>query len=289
MTATPTLNLNHLLELNDVAFVEAAYQVLLSRSPDPAGLEYYVNRLRLGHAKNAVVAQIAMSSETGNTPQDLEGLTELKVRHQKSRHWLWRFLERTTRIERQANRLENELGRLTQLGAQRAEQRHAETMNQLNLMQRSMLEHQNSVTRRLDQTQASVADQLTGFSGRQERLQYGLLEKQTEITSRLERIKHSLIEQQSDLAVSLLRLDSRLAEQKATTEIKATNFDAQLVQLQSRVAEISSSLAALAERLRPPVPTEPTESDLSNLSPRARQMFAGVSQARARATFGRSI
>jgi hypothetical protein len=52
-----------LLELDDEAFVRAAYEALLDRAPDPEGLGNYVEQLRDGMPKVELLASLALSDE----------------------------------------------------------------------------------------------------------------------------------------------------------------------------------------------------------------------------------
>jgi hypothetical protein len=55
--------LEALLELEDEAFVEAAYEALLARAPDPEGRGSYLEQLREGTPKIELLAALALSAE----------------------------------------------------------------------------------------------------------------------------------------------------------------------------------------------------------------------------------
>lgn len=56
-------DLTQLMATHGREFIVRAYQLVLGREPDQAGLEYYVNRLRSGRSKREIVAQIYLSQE----------------------------------------------------------------------------------------------------------------------------------------------------------------------------------------------------------------------------------
>jgi hypothetical protein len=65
---------DELLTLYDEAFVRSAYRTLLDRDADPSGLQHYLSQLRLGIAKQRIIAQIALSPEGKHHALDLPGL-----------------------------------------------------------------------------------------------------------------------------------------------------------------------------------------------------------------------
>ena len=171
-----TQNIDQLLELNDAIFVEGAYQALLGRTPDLEGMRYYLDRLRAGHAKAEIIAQIAASPETRSRGTDLPGLREVASTYKKTRFWLWGIFGRSSRIERQAHRLENEFGRIAQ----------------------------------------EVVDQQTDAANRLDRIKNGLVEQQSDAAVRLYHIEHGLEALQSDAAARLDRLEQGLAALQAS-------------------------------------------------------------------------
>jgi glycosyltransferase involved in cell wall biosynthesis len=56
-------NVDELLGLDGESFVCASYQALLGRHPDPQGLAYYLNRLKMGSNKLSVLCQMSKSTE----------------------------------------------------------------------------------------------------------------------------------------------------------------------------------------------------------------------------------
>ncbi|PCE21888.1 hypothetical protein BWP39_19650 [Paraburkholderia acidicola] len=110
---TTIKHVDDLLDLHDVAFIEATYRVLLMREPDVEGMRYYLRRLRSGHGKAKALAQIAASAEARSRQRELPGLRDLIDRQRRVEHWFWGFFSRGQRIEQQLNRLENELGRFS--------------------------------------------------------------------------------------------------------------------------------------------------------------------------------
>lgn len=171
-----TQNIDQLLELNDAIFVEGAYQALLGRAPDLEGMRYYLDRLRAGHAKAEIIAQIAASPETRSRGTDLPGLREVASTYKKTRFWLWGIFGRSSRIERQTHRLENEFGRIAQ----------------------------------------QVVDQQTDAANRLDRIKNGLVEQQSDAAVRLYHIEHGLEALQSDAAARLDRLEQGLAALQAS-------------------------------------------------------------------------
>lgn len=105
-------HVNQLLALHDIAFVRAAYQHLLRRDADDAGERFYIARLREGIAKADIIFEISQSDEGKRAGAKLAGLREFVVAHPPVRGWGFRStVVRLTRIEKQVNRLENQLGR----------------------------------------------------------------------------------------------------------------------------------------------------------------------------------
>lgn len=67
-------NLESLLAMNDVQFLECAYFTLLKRAPDFEGLNYYLRRLRSGTPKIHILGQLLDSDEARASGGDLPGL-----------------------------------------------------------------------------------------------------------------------------------------------------------------------------------------------------------------------
>ncbi len=108
----PIQHVDQLLDLHGSVFLAAAYQSLLGRSPDVDGERFYLGRLRAGHGKASVIAQLSRSSEakTYEVGLRLAGLDHLITEQKKANHWLWRMFFGTSRIVRRFNQLEYQLG-----------------------------------------------------------------------------------------------------------------------------------------------------------------------------------
>src|SRR5882672_3778559 len=106
-------HVDELLELSDIRFVELVYETLLGREPDPEGMRHYLGRLRAGSDKATVIGEIASSPEAKACGACLLGMNELMAETKWAGGWLRSFRGRA-RAERQLNRIENELGRVTQ-------------------------------------------------------------------------------------------------------------------------------------------------------------------------------
>lgn len=111
-----------LLALHDVAFVQAAYRVLLGREADDSGLAAFVAQVRQGDDKALVMARLALSEEGRQRRVKLAGLDELLRAHApRSRAWPVRALHRLSRafvrpanepLERTLRVLDNRLYRI---------------------------------------------------------------------------------------------------------------------------------------------------------------------------------
>jgi Domain of unknown function (DUF4214) len=71
--------------------VRKAYRSLFNREPDPAGFHYYVEHLRLGFSKVAMLVELAESQEGRRAGVHVLA-TELRLR--RCEHTDWRALER---------------------------------------------------------------------------------------------------------------------------------------------------------------------------------------------------
>lgn len=63
-SATAARTLDELLSYHDQPFVLCAFRTLLSRDPDPEGLNYYLGRVRAGHSKIHILGQLRRSPES---------------------------------------------------------------------------------------------------------------------------------------------------------------------------------------------------------------------------------
>lgn len=73
--------LEDLLSCHDEWFIHNAYHVLLGRSPDPEGMEYYLARIRVGISKVEILAQLLLSKEGKSRLVRIAGLDEAISRH----------------------------------------------------------------------------------------------------------------------------------------------------------------------------------------------------------------
>jgi len=78
--------LDEILALYDEDFVNAAYQLLLKRNPDPEGLQYYLKSIRKGISKIDILGQLRNSSEGQKHP---EPFADLDSTIQKYRRTKW--------------------------------------------------------------------------------------------------------------------------------------------------------------------------------------------------------
>ena len=93
-----------LLELNDAAFVDMSFRLLLGHAPDPGGMEYYINELRHGMTRHQLMRNLADAVGEGARTGHLDGLSAYLARPET--------VSPATLPERLA-RLGNRLGRLT--------------------------------------------------------------------------------------------------------------------------------------------------------------------------------
>jgi len=105
-----------LLRLYDTDFLAAAYETLLGRPLDVAGLQSYLTALREGLDREFVIYTLATSPEGLGFQSDLDGLPQflkLQTRLRKSRFAiLLRFVYRIRRQRLQTNRIETMIGGL---------------------------------------------------------------------------------------------------------------------------------------------------------------------------------
>lgn len=84
-TLPPMTDVAQLLELEDEAFVRAAYQRLLGRPADIEGLDFYTRRVRSGLAKTLIVCEMASSPEGRAHAHTIAGLDTLMEQHDRSK------------------------------------------------------------------------------------------------------------------------------------------------------------------------------------------------------------
>ncbi|MDP2269819.1 MAG: FkbM family methyltransferase [Archangium sp.] len=90
---SPQASVSFLLTLFDVAFVRAAYEVLLGREADPSGLETYLGSLRGGVTRESIIVEIALSEEAKGLGRVVAGLPELLEEAEANRPNLARRLQ----------------------------------------------------------------------------------------------------------------------------------------------------------------------------------------------------
>lgn len=88
----PIRSVDALLAYDDEFFIQHCYQTLLKRDADPAGMAYYLDRLKSGYTKRSIVFDIATSKEAKEIGQSLVGLDTLINEQSMFRHWGWNFL-----------------------------------------------------------------------------------------------------------------------------------------------------------------------------------------------------
>lgn len=104
-------DVSELLIIGGAELVDMAYRTLLKRTPDRAGREHFLERLRAGDGKEAVVLAIANSPEARALPDSLGGLADLRARQARRRGS--RFIRtEVTPLERTLNRLEFAFGEM---------------------------------------------------------------------------------------------------------------------------------------------------------------------------------
>ena len=109
------------MQWHDDVFVEIAYHIMLRRPADVGGRHYYVERLRIGRSRMAVLDQLGKSSEANPLFDQVADLQPAIARFRASRRplaGLWRRLSDpnigTRPALNRARALENALGRTRQ-------------------------------------------------------------------------------------------------------------------------------------------------------------------------------
>lgn len=82
--SAPTISFTMLTSLHDEDFVVAAYELLLGRPVDDAGIAYYLGRLRAGYSKLSILQQIRSSSEFRHPTLPVTGLSKALKRYRTS-------------------------------------------------------------------------------------------------------------------------------------------------------------------------------------------------------------
>ncbi len=112
-------HVDQLLALDDEAFVDAIFSSCFGRQPHLEELSHYVGELRAGCGKMSVIAEFAKFHGSATWRATLPGLEELLASQAKApRKGLGSESGGNRQLERQLNRLENNLGRTCQQFAQ---------------------------------------------------------------------------------------------------------------------------------------------------------------------------
>jgi Domain of unknown function (DUF4214) len=273
-------NINQLLELNDAAFVEGAYQALLGRAADPEGMHYYLGRLRAGYDKTGIIAQIAMSAEMQLIEKKSPVLKEIIAANKNARHWLKGVFGRDNRVEHQVHRIENELGRkLDQLTAQQSlASGHFERIQSSLVQQKSDLDAQLSSAKHLQ------AELQTNTTSRLDDIHYGLVRQKSDTAVHLDRVRQSLVELQSDTAIHQNHVERGVIELKNDTQNQLNRVELELAAIRESFQKLAASLKAKTEIPAPQL-SQLATIDSSGLSLPARRILAGMAQAVARSTY----
>jgi FkbM family methyltransferase len=151
-------HVNHLLELHDVELVHACYQSMLGRAPDDEGRKFYLARLRSGVANTDIVFEIAQSTEARTKVLQMAGLREFVASYRPAGVGGFRAaFARLWRVERLANRLENEFARSREFDAW-TEKRVAERLNHLENVVSAL--NEPGLARLSQQTTAAIENKL---------------------------------------------------------------------------------------------------------------------------------
>jgi chromosome segregation ATPase len=275
-----TDNINQLLELNDAAFIEGAYQALLGRAADLEGMRYYLERLRAGYDKSGIIAQIAMSTEMQPVEKKSPVLTEIIAANKNARHWLKGLFSRNNRVERQVHRIENELGRkLDQLLTQQAL-----ALAHVERIQNSLARQKADIDAQLGNARQHHTELQSTTSSRLDNIHYGLVAQKSDTAVHLDRVRQGLVELQSDTAVHQHHVEHSLIELKNDTQSQLNRVELELAAIRESFQKLAAGLKAKTET---PVPSllHLAASDHSGLSLRARRMLAGMAQAAIRSTY----
>jgi chromosome segregation ATPase len=273
-------NIDQLLELNDAAFIEGAYQALLGRAADPEGMRYYLGRLRAGYDKTSIITQIAMSAEMRPTEQKSPVLQEMISSTKTTRHWLKGIFSRNDRVERQVHRIENELGRkLDQLLIQ-----HAHTSAHFERIQTSLARQKSDMDSQLSSAKHLQAELQTTTTSRLDNIHYGLVAQKSDTAIHLDRVRQSLVELQSDTAVHQHHVERGVIELKNDTQSQLNRVELELAAIRESFQKLAAGLKTKTEPSAPPL-SQLAASDHSGLSLRARRMLGGMAQAATRSSY----
>ncbi len=103
--------LDEILSLYDEDFVNAAYQLLLKRNPDPEGFQYYLGRIRKGISKLDILGELRNSSEGQKHPEPFANLDSSIQKYRRSKWPIigrW-FVDYAQENQRKLQMVENQL------------------------------------------------------------------------------------------------------------------------------------------------------------------------------------
>lgn len=83
--ATGLANIDELISLSGVDFINATYRTFLLREPDENGFQYYQTRMQTGISKTEIIYQIVRSKEGQSKQVEIPGLSALLARHRLSK------------------------------------------------------------------------------------------------------------------------------------------------------------------------------------------------------------
>jgi hypothetical protein len=116
-------DINELLALDDVTFVDCAYRTLLGRAPDTAGFGHYLHLIRTGASKMRIVSRLYFSSEGRRRVRLLPGLKRALLSYWLARNpltgWWYRSIaqmEGETPLECRIRAIESTLIRMARDG-----------------------------------------------------------------------------------------------------------------------------------------------------------------------------
>ena len=84
------LHITELFGLDDLSFINNAYNLLLGREPDNAGRRYYMGRMAIGYSRSSIIYDLVQSNEY-NKNNTVIGLQRLIMQEKMRRNWLFRF------------------------------------------------------------------------------------------------------------------------------------------------------------------------------------------------------
>lgn len=110
----PVYDIQSLISLSGMSFVECSYITLLGRLPDPQGAQYYRLRLESGWTKASIIRQLRSSHEGRRYNAKVDGLNQMVARYQRISlpliGWIFRAIyneESDSTVERTMRRVSN--------------------------------------------------------------------------------------------------------------------------------------------------------------------------------------